>query len=87
MAIQKGEDEVKEFKETKEGTKSSSSSNSWYEKLKFLNIKKKEKKEVNHDLTTWSGYIKHLIQHIQKIDIPGMAANWPISFYYRYSPY
>lgn len=74
MAITKGEDEVKEFHKTEEDAKPSSSNISWYEKLKFLNIKKKEKQDVHHDLTTWSGYIKHLIQHIQKTDIAGLAA-------------
>ena len=56
------------------GKKSSSSSNSWNDKLKLLNVKKKQKQEGHHDLTTWSGYIKHLIQHIQKADITGFAA-------------
>ncbi|WP_298470986.1 YihY/virulence factor BrkB family protein [uncultured Psychrobacillus sp.] len=52
-----------------------SSSPTWYTKLKFLNFKKKEKKKTeNHDLTTWSGYFKHLITHIQKTDITGLAA-------------
>lgn len=66
---------MKEFHETKENKKTSSLSNGWFEKLKFLNLKKKEKKEeVHHDVTTWSGYIKHLILHIQKTDIAGFAA-------------
>ncbi|WP_277586215.1 YihY/virulence factor BrkB family protein [Psychrobacillus antarcticus] len=65
---------MKEFNDKKENNNTSSSSNSWYEKLKFLNTEKKEKKEVQHDLTTWSGYINHLILHIQKTDIPGFAA-------------
>lgn len=65
---------MKEFHETKDNKKTSSSRHSWFEKIKFLNISKKEKKEVDHDLTTWSGYIKHLILHIQKTDIAGFAA-------------
>lgn len=53
----------------------SSSSTNWFQKLKFLNIKKKEKKhEEPQDLTTWSGYFKHLFVHIQKTDISGLAA-------------
>ena len=53
----------------------SSSSNNWFSKLKFLNIKKKNKKpEEPQDLTTWEGYFKHLIVHIQKTDITGLAA-------------
>lgn len=53
----------------------SSSSNNWFNKLKFLNIKKKDKKvEEPQDLTTWGGYFKHLIEHIQKTDIAGLAA-------------
>ncbi|MGE7980629.1 YihY/virulence factor BrkB family protein [Psychrobacillus sp. NPDC093200] len=52
-----------------------SSSPGWYQKLKFLNFKKKEKKkEERHDLTSWSGYFKHLIAHIQRTDITGLAA-------------
>ncbi|MFJ7828231.1 YihY/virulence factor BrkB family protein [Psychrobacillus sp. NPDC096623] len=65
---------MKEFHDIKDNKKTSSSKNSWYEKLKFLNVRKKEKKEVDHDLTTWSGYIKHLILHIQQTDIAGFAA-------------
>ena len=53
----------------------SSSSNNWFNKLKFLNMKKKDKKiEEPQDLTTWKGYFKHLIVHIQKTDITGLAA-------------
>ncbi|WP_342559899.1 YihY/virulence factor BrkB family protein [Psychrobacillus sp. FSL W7-1457] len=52
-----------------------SASPTWYTKLKFLNVKKKEQKKTeNHDLTTWSGYFKHLITHIQRTDITGFAA-------------
>ncbi|MDI2587110.1 YihY/virulence factor BrkB family protein [Psychrobacillus sp. NEAU-3TGS] len=53
----------------------SSSSDNWFNKLKFLNMKKKDKKiEESQDLTTWKGYFKHLIVHIQKTDITGLAA-------------
>ncbi|SES42841.1 YihY/virulence factor BrkB family protein [Psychrobacillus sp. OK032] len=53
----------------------SSSSTNWFSKLKFLHIKKNEKKiEEPQDLTTWGGYFKHLILHIQKTDITGLAA-------------
>ncbi|MFJ5772236.1 YihY/virulence factor BrkB family protein [Psychrobacillus sp. NPDC093180] len=53
----------------------SSSSDNWFNKLKFLNMKKKDKKiEEPQDLTTWKGYFKHLIVHIQKTDITGLAA-------------
>ncbi|MDF2068392.1 YihY/virulence factor BrkB family protein [Bacillus sp. Cr_A10] len=44
-----------------------SSSTKWYEK-------KEEKKSEKQDLTTWSGYVKHLIKHIQETDITGLAA-------------
>ncbi|WP_240793427.1 YihY/virulence factor BrkB family protein [Psychrobacillus vulpis] len=52
-----------------------SSSISWYDRLKFLHIKKKEINTSEHqDLTTWTGYFKHLILHIQKTDITGLGA-------------
>ncbi|MEI4770187.1 YihY/virulence factor BrkB family protein [Psychrobacillus sp. FJAT-51614] len=52
-----------------------SSSTKWYDRLRFLNFKKKEKKKSERqDLTTWSGYMKHLIKHIQETDITGLAA-------------
>lgn len=71
-----GEDEVKHKQEQKHVVEEhSSSSTNWFNKLKFLDIKKKEKKiEMPLDLTTWGGYFKHLIVHIQKTDITGLAA-------------
>ena len=72
--MKKGEDEV-EHNQNKIPEKNASSSSNWLSRLKFLNMKKKEKKEEEqHDLTTWSGYLKHLIAHIQKYDIPGLGA-------------
>ncbi|MFF2754908.1 YihY/virulence factor BrkB family protein [Psychrobacillus sp. NPDC058041] len=53
----------------------SSSSTNWHENLKFLSIKKKINNPAeNQDLTTWSGFFKHLISHIQNADITGLGA-------------
>lgn len=72
----RGEDEVKNNRikeELHEGT--TSSSTNWHENLKFLSIKKKAKNEAdNQDLTTWPGFFKHLISHIQNADITGLGA-------------
>ncbi|WP_144511808.1 YihY/virulence factor BrkB family protein [Bacillus sp. FJAT-22090] len=55
--------------------KNTSSSTKWYDRLRFLNSKKKDKEiKGDQDLTTWSGFIKHLITHIQKTDITGLGA-------------
>ncbi len=55
-------------------SESQASSSHWLSRLKFLNVKKKEKEKENHDLTSWSGYFKHLLAHIQRIDISGLGA-------------
>lgn len=54
---------------------STSSSGDWYDRLKFLQVKKKDKKiQTKKDLTTWSGYFRHLLSHIQETDITGLGA-------------
>ncbi|WP_391203926.1 YihY/virulence factor BrkB family protein [Psychrobacillus sp. L4] len=61
-----------------------SSSTTWRENIKFLFIKKKNTRSTeNHDLTTWSGYFKHLIKHIQRADITGLGAQ--LSYFFLLS--
>ncbi|PZX03072.1 membrane protein [Psychrobacillus insolitus] len=50
------------------------SSSNWFNKLKFLNMKAKKGSNTEQDLTTWSGYFKNLLEHIQRADITGLAA-------------
>jgi len=50
------------------------SSSKWFNKLKFLNMESKKGSNTEQDLTTWSGYFKNLIEHIQRADIAGLAA-------------
>ncbi|QFG01217.1 YihY/virulence factor BrkB family protein [Psychrobacillus glaciei] len=43
--------------------------------MKFLSIRKKQTRSTEpQDLTTWSGYFKHLLRHIQRADITGLGA-------------
>lgn len=50
------------------------SSSNWFNKLKFLNMEAKKGSNTEQDVTTWSGYFKDLLKHIQRADITGLAA-------------
>ncbi|WP_313893658.1 YihY/virulence factor BrkB family protein [Psychrobacillus sp.] len=64
-----------------ETSKGSSTSPIGFDKLKFLHIKKKEKGiAIKHDVTTWNGYLKELLGHIQKADISGLGAQLAFFF-------
>ena len=60
--------------ENNQNHKSKAPSSHWLSKIKFLNVKKKEETEENHDLASWSGYFKYLVAHIKSVDLSGLAA-------------
>ena len=50
------------------------SSTNWLSKLKFLNVRKKEKSHEEYDLTSWSGYFKYLMAQLKEVDLSGLGA-------------